>query len=145
MKQTLSTKSQKASDIVRRWHLVDVDGAIVGRAATGIATKLQGKQKVNYVDYLDCGDYVVVVNAKNVKFTGRKLEAKIYTRYSGYPGGLTEQTAQEVKDTDPTLIIKNAVSRMLPKNKHRDPRMSRLFVYAGADHPYAQKLDGNKS
>ncbi len=140
MKQTLSTKSQKAGSIVRRWHMVDMSDQIVGRMATGIAQKLQGKHKTTYVDYLDCGDYVVVTNAAKAVFTGRKLETKTYTRYSGYPGGLTTQTAQQVKDADPTLIIQNAVSRMLPKNKHRSERMGRLFVFAGDQHPYSDEL-----
>lgn len=140
LKQTQSTKSISAKTIKRNWHLIDVKGKIVGRAVPHIAELLQGKQKVDYAPYLDNGDYVVVINAALVEFSGKKLDDKVYARYSGYPGGLKQATAGELLAKNPTRIIKEAVSGMLPKNKLRDRRMTRLFVYAGDKHPYGSKF-----
>jgi len=139
---TKSNKPVSAKTIERKWHLIDVKGKIVGRIAPEIAKLLQGKGKVDYAPYLDNGDYVVVINAKDVKFTGKKLDDKIYTRYSGYPDGLKQTTAGELLRRNPTRIVKEAVSGMLPKNKLRDRRLARLYVYPEATHPYQHKLKG---
>ena len=135
-----STQSDKESEIKRSWHLIDAKKQIVGRLATEIATILMGKKKTNYVSYLDSGDTVVVVNAAQLVITGSKGENKLYSRYSGYPGGLTKETYNEIMKKDPTKIIRHAVSGMLPKNKHRDQRLARLFVYKDEKHPYAAKF-----
>jgi len=126
----------KKSEIKREWHLFDADGKILGRLCAQIACLLVGKKKPYYVPYLDCGDYVVVVNAGKVKVTGKKEEQKVYTRYSGYPGGLKTTTLGQLRKEHPERIIQLAVRNMLPKNKHRDQRMARLKVFAGQDHPY---------
>lgn len=140
LKQTQSTKPISAKAIKRTWHLIDVKGKIVGREIPRIAELLQGKQKVNYAPYLDNGDYVVVINAALVEFSGKKLQSKVYANYSGYPGGLRQVTAGDLLEKNPTRIIKEAVAGMLPKNKLRDRRMTRLYIYPGDKHPYESKF-----
>lgn len=137
---THSTKSVKEKDIKRNWTLIDLSGKVVGRIAPLISTLLQGKHKVDYVSYLDMGDNVVAINAGEVVITGRKAQTKEYTRYSGYPGGLKKVSYQTMMEKNPTEIIKRAVSGMLPKNKLRDQRLKRLYVYADNKHPYADKF-----
>ncbi len=123
-------------DIKRKWHLVDADGVILGRLASGIAQLLLGKSKVDAVPNMDCGDYVVVINASELRVTGTKLKDKKYMRHSGYPGGLKEETLGDLMKSKPEKVVWHAVRNMLPKNKHRDNRMSRLMTYAGSDHPH---------
>lgn len=137
---TQSTKPVKDKDLKRSWHLVDVKGKILGRMVSEIAKLLQGKHKRDYAPYLDSGDYVVVVNVKDVVLTGKKSKAKVYTRYSGYPGGLRKTTFEELLKKNPRQIIRRAVSGMLPKNKLRDKRLARLFIFPDEKHPYAEKL-----
>lgn len=144
LKPTHSTIPQKGSDIVHGWKLVDVKGKVLGRATTTIASILQGKHKPRYSAHLDNGDNVVVINAKYIVMTGRKMQDKTYDRYSGYPGGRKVVSAADLSRKKPELIIKHAVSGMLPKNKLRDSRMSRLFVYPDGDHPYAEKFSGSE-
>lgn len=135
------TKPTKLSEIRRAWHLVDAKEEILGRVSSRIAQLLMGKGKPYYVPYLDCGDYVVVINAVSVKVTGKKPTQKIYMRYSGYPSGLKRKTYRQVMDEDPTRIIKEAVSGMLPKNKLRDVFLRRLYIFADEKHPYKDKLE----
>lgn len=127
-------------DIDRRWHLADVHGQVLGRAATRIAHALMGKSKSNFVRHLDCGDYVVVINAAHVAVTGKKESDKRYTRYSGYPGGLKTKALWQVRKEKPTLIVRHAVWGMLPKNKLRNRLITRLWVYPESDHPYGDKI-----
>lgn len=140
---TKSTKPVSAKNIVRKWHLIDVKDQIVGRAAPHIAALLQGKEKASYAPYLDMGDFVVVINASHVKFTGKKMNEKIYARYSGYPSGLKQISASELLKRNPTRIMKEAVSGMLPKNKLRDKRLGRLFVFPDENHTYQDELKNN--
>ncbi len=135
-----STRSIKAKEIDRKWHLIDVNGKVLGRAVPEIVDLLQGKSKRTYVPYLDMGDYVVVVNAKQIKTTGKKGIQKVYDRYSGYQGGRKTLTLNEMMDRKPTEVIREAVSGMLPKNKHRDARLARLYIYEGETHPYTHKV-----
>lgn len=137
---TQQTKPVKGNEVKREWHLIDLKGKVLGRVCTEIAKLLQGKHKVNYVPYLDMGDYVVAINAKYVKVTGRKEREKVYTRYSGYPGGLKKETFGELMQRNPAKIIEHAVSGMLPKNKHRKRRLKRLFVFPDDKHPYSDKF-----
>jgi large subunit ribosomal protein L13 len=132
------TKPTKSKDIERAWHLVDVNGAILGRSATKIANLLMGKGKTYFAKNMDCGDYVVVTNAAAVRVTGGKEKKKIYTRYSGYPGGL--KRLEEVRAKKPEDIIKNAVNGMLPKNRLRDQFLKRLYIFASANHTYEDKF-----
>lgn len=133
-------QSTKATDIKREWHLVDVKSKILGRTATEIAQLLIGKSKPYFVPNLDCGDYVVVVNAKFVAVTGKKGDKKLYSRYSGYPSGLKQKSFNQIINHDPRYIINEAVSGMLPQNKLRDSMMKRLYVFPEADHTYKNKF-----
>lgn len=135
-----STPATKISEINRVWHHVDVKGKVLGRISTDIAHKLMGKAKPNYVRNLDCGDYVVVVNAKEVAVTGHKEKEKMYGNYSGYPGGLKQKALWQLRVEKPTEIILRAVFGMLPKNKLRDRLVTRLYIYPGTDHPYQDKF-----
>lgn len=134
------TKPTKQTEIVRGWQLVDVDGENLGRTATKIAQLLMGKSKPYFARNLDCGDYVVVINAAHVKTTGNKEDLKEYQRFSGYPGGLRRETLGELRARKPEEIIRHAVSGMLPKNKLREKMLTRLYVFAGAEHKYSDKF-----
>lgn len=140
MNITHTTKPVSGKRIQRKWQLVDVKGKILGRVATEIATKLMGKDKPNYMPNLDMGDVVVVINAKDVAVTGKKENEKVYDRYSGYPGGRSERTLGEIRQKDASKLVRLAVSGMLPKNKLRDRRLARLFVFNDDNHPYADKI-----
>lgn len=140
MQLTKTTTPVKEKDIERRWHLFDAQGQILGRLSSDIAQKLIGKHKAQYSPHMDSGDYIVVINAKDIEITGRKQDQKVYTRYSGYPGGLKTITFKRMMEKDPAKVILNAVSGMLPKNKLRDVRMTRLFVYADNNHPHTDKF-----
>lgn len=134
------TKSTKASDIKRSWHLFDVKDKILGRIASEIAKALIGKSKPYFVKSLDCGDYVVVINAQKIKVTGKKEVQKKYSRHSGYPGGYKEATLMELLKNNPGDIIRFAVLGMLPQNKLRDRMLARLFIFKGAEHTYSDKF-----
>lgn len=135
------TKPTTTAQIKRNWHLIDVKDRVLGREAVAIAHKLMGKGKSYFANNMDCGDYVVVVNAKDVKTTGKKELLKKYTNYSGYPGGLRTRTLKELRAQDPTLIITHAVSGMLPKNKLRAQMLKRLYVFSDENHKFADKLE----
>jgi large subunit ribosomal protein L13 len=122
------------------WHVIDADGAVLGRIATVAARLLQGKHKPSYTPFIDTGDHVVVVNAAKVKLTGRKEDQKIYRQHSGYEGGLREERARLVRERKPERLVEEAVRGMLPKSKLGDAMYRKLKVYAGPDHPHtAQK------
>ena len=142
---TQSTKSVSEKNIKRNWHLIDVKGKILGRAVPEATKLLQGKHKLDYTTYLDSGDYVVIINAKYVVVTGKKPRTKLYTSYSGYPGGLKSIRFEELLKKNPSAVIRHAVSGMLPKNKLRDKRLSRLFVYPDEKHPYKNKFEALKT
>ena len=137
---THSTKSIKAKEIIRKWHLIDVKGKVLGRIASEAVKLLQGKHKWNYSTYLDSGDYVVVINAKDVVVTGKKAQTKIYTNYSGYPGGLKSVKYDALLKKNPKKVIQHAVSGMLPKNKLRDRRLARLHVFSDENHSYKDRF-----
>lgn len=136
MKKT--TTMVKTADIKRDWHLVDAAGETLGRLSTRLAGLLIGKHKSSYTPHMDMGDFVVVINAKDIKLTGNKLLDKYYYRHSGHPGGFTRESAGNLLVRDPRKIIEHAVAGMLPKNKLQDPRMSRLKVYKGKEHPHGE-------
>lgn len=136
----MSTYSAKPTDVTRKWYVIDASEVPVGRLSTVVASLLTGKGKPQFTKHIDCGDYVVVINADQFVSTGNKLEGKKYYHYSGYPSGLKVQTQTELKSKDSTEVIIHAVRGMLPVNKLRDGRLARLKVYAGADHSHeAQK------
>lgn len=122
--------------ISRQYHLFDAKGKILGRLATEIAIVLSGKSRVDFTPNVDAGDFVVVVNTDKIDVTGNKDEKKVYHSYSGYPGGIYSITLGELREKDSRKIIQNAVYGMLPKNKLRAPRMARLLLYTGAEHPH---------
>jgi len=128
------TRSVKKEDLNRQWYVVDADGEVLGRLCTRIATVLRGKHHPEYTPHVDTGDYVIVVNAGKVRFTGNKENVKIYQNYSGYPGGLKELTASEIRSRKPERLIEIAVKGMLPKNKLGNAMFKKLFVYAGPEH-----------
>jgi len=136
MKAISKTYSQKAADINREWWLIDAGSLNLGELAVVIADKLMGKSKVTYTPHIDNGDYVVVINAKNIKVTGNKMVDKKYYRHSGFPGGLTELKLEEVIEKDPKVVIEHAVKGMLPKNKLAADRLARLRVFDGAEHAH---------
>jgi large subunit ribosomal protein L13 len=136
----MKTYSAKPTDVTRVWYEIDASEESLGRVATSIAKLLTGKGKPQFTHHIDCGDYVVVTNAANIKVTGKKLDQKIYYRHSGYPGGIKQRTLTEQMEKDPTAAITHAVRGMLPVNKLRDGRLARLKVYAGTEHEHsAQK------
>lgn len=137
---TQKTYFPKPKDISRHWHLVDLEDKVLGRIATEIATTLQGKNKPYYAPHLDCGDYVVAINAKAIKVTGRKSSDKMYFRHSGFPGGARQTSFNKQLDKNPRKIIELAVNGMLPKNKLRTPRLRRLKVFADNKHTYQDKF-----
>jgi large subunit ribosomal protein L13 len=136
----IKTKWLSEKDIQKKWYLIDVKDKILGRAATKIANILNGKEKVDYVPNLDCGDFVVVVNAKHVKTTGKKLLDKMYYRHSGRPGSLKEETLQEKLNKKPEDVIKLAVKNMLPKGPLGRKKLKKLKIFAETNHTHeAQK------
>ncbi len=134
------TYTPKKGDIEQRWYVVDAEGKTLGRLASTVASVLRGKHKPCFTPNLDTGDHVVVVNAEKVVLTGNKWESKKYYRHSGYPGGLKETTAKDLRDSHPTRVVEAAVKGMLPKNRLGRKLFKKLHVYAGPDHPHvAQK------
>lgn len=133
----MKTYSQKSSEIKREWWLVDASTMPLGKLAVVIADKLMGKSKVTYTPHIDNGDFVVVINAKNLVVTGDKMLQKKYYRHSGYAGGLKELRLEEVIEKDPSRAIVAAVKGMLPKNKLAAERLKRLRVFDGAEHTHA--------
>ena len=133
----MKTYSQKSADIKREWYLIDAKSLPLGKLAVVIADKLMGKSKVTYTPHIDNGDYVVVINAKDIVVTGNKMTDKMYHRHSGFPGGLTSLKLEEVIEKDPSYAIKEAVKGMPPKNKLAADRLARLRVFDGAEHTHA--------
>lgn len=132
----MKTYSQKASEIQREWWIIDANSLPLGKLAVVIADKLMGKSKVTYTPHVDNGDYVVVINAKDLKVTGEKMTDKHYYRHSGFPGGLKDLTLAEIIEKDPTIAIEKAVAGMIPKNKLQADRLARLRVFPGAEHAH---------
>ena len=131
------TKSAKKEEVERQWYIVDAEGEVVGRLCSKIALVLRGKHKPSYTPHVDCGDYVIVINADKVRFTGAKWDQKEYITFSGYPGGQKRTKAGEMMDKKPHLIVENAVRGMLPKTKLGRAMIKKLFVYTGSEHPHA--------
>lgn len=141
----MKTYATKAKDIERQWHVIDASGKTLGRLAAQVARLLTGKQKPNYAPYLDCGDYVIVLNAAKVKLTGNKAKQKTYYRHSGYPGGLKAVGFEKMLQTHPNRVIEHAVKGMLPHNLLGDAMFKKLKVYAGDKHPHQAQIGGAKA
>lgn len=132
----MGTHVTKAPEIVRKHYVVDAEGLILGRLASGVAQILRGKGKVNFAPNLDVGDYVIIVNASKVEITGNKLEQKTYFRHSGYPGGAKYTSMKDLMNDKPDEVVRRAVRGMLPKNKLGRKMFKKLRVYAGPGHPH---------
>lgn len=132
----MKTYSEKPTDVERAWHIVDLDGQTVGRAATQIATLLRGKHKPTFTPHVDGGDFVVCINADKVVFTGNKLDQKRYYRHSGFTGGIKDMTAKELLERRPEDVIRFAVKGMLPKGPLGRQIFKKLKVYTGTEHPH---------
>jgi large subunit ribosomal protein L13 len=133
----MKTYSAKASEIEKKWVLIDAEGLVVGRLAALIATRLRGKHKPTYTPHMDCGDNVIVVNAAKVLLTGNKLKNKVYYRHTGYIGGIKERTAGAIMSgKHPERVVEKAVERMLPRGPLGSRQLSNLRVYPGAEHPH---------
>lgn len=136
----MKTYVPKKDEIEKRWWLIDAEGKVLGRMATEIAVLLRGKKNPKYVDFMDSGDFVIVINAEKIRVTGKKLEQKKYYSHSGYPGGLKEKSLKELLEKKPEEVIRKAVWGMIPKNKLGRAVHKKLKVYRGPDHPHqAQK------
>lgn len=127
----------KPAEVERKWYVVDADGKNLGRLASRVASVLRGKNKPVYTPHVDCGDYVIVINAEKVAVTGKKRQEKIYKHHTGYPGGLRERTFEQVQAKDPTEIIRHAVKGMLPNGRLGRKMYKKLKVYAGPSHEHA--------
>ena len=136
----MRTFTQKQEEIERDWYVVDAEGETLGRLASRIAPILKGKHKPIYTPHLDCGDFVVIVNAEKVRVTGRKLDQKLYYHHSGYPGGLKSVSLRNQLDRYPERVLQAAIRGMLPKNKLGRRMIKKLKVYAGDAHPHEAQL-----
>jgi len=139
---TLSYKTVSANrdTVEKEWVLVDAGGEILGRMASKVAKILRGKHKPGYTPHVDCGDYVIVINAEKIKLTGNKVDQKEYVRHTGYPGGQRFSTVPQMMAKKPTFVVEKSIKGMLPKNKLGSQMFRNLHVYAGPDHPHeAQK------
>ena len=131
------TRSVRPADVERDWFVLDAHEQILGRIATRVATVLRGKHKASFTPHVDGGDFVIVVNARHVKLSGRKLDQKTYWRHSGYPGGIRSVTARRLLETHPERVLEYAVKGMLPKGPLGRKMIRKLKVYADGEHPHA--------
>jgi large subunit ribosomal protein L13 len=138
-----STKMIKAEEVKRDWILIDAKDKVFGRLITEIATKLKGKHKTYYTPHVDCGDFVIVINAKDVIFTGNKLQNKLYHTHSGYFGSTKSQKLEQMVDQTPEKLFKLATRGMLPKTKLGKAILKKLKVYDGSEHPHTAQIKGN--
>lgn len=136
----MKTYATREKDIKRAWHLIDAEDQVLGRLVSNIAPLLVGKNKVYFTPHLDCGDWVVVINAGRVRVTGKKEKQKLYRHHTGFPGGLRELTFSQLMAKDPRKVIVLAVKGMLPKNKLRSRRLERLRIFVNEKHPYQDKF-----
>ena len=133
------TISANAATVNKQWYVIDAEGQVLGRLASQVAKILRGKNKPDFTPHVDCGDYVIVINADKVRLTGKKMTDKVYTRYTGFPGGQRFATPADFLTTDkkPQFVVEHAVRGMLPKTRLGEAIMKNLKVYAGAEHPHA--------
>jgi large subunit ribosomal protein L13 len=136
----MKTFSPSASDITRKWHLIDAKDQILGRLATQIASLLMGKHKTDFIRHMDIADHVVVINAKDIVVTGRKAQQKNYYRHSGYPGGFKVTKYSTMKETHSDQVITHAVSGMLPQNRLHDKILTHLHIFSGSEHDFSKQF-----
>lgn len=133
----MKTFMEKKETVNRKWYVIDAENLPLGRVATKAANILRGKHKVTFTPHIDCGDYVIIINADKVKLTGNKLEQKMYYNHSGFPGGLRERNAKTMIENYPVEMVERAVKGMLPHNRLGRATAKKLFVYAGAEHKHS--------
>lgn len=133
----MKTYSMKASEIQKNWHIIDADGLVLGRMASIVANYLRGKHKPEFTPHMDCGDFVVIINAEKIKLTGNKLKNKVFYWHTGHPGGIKERTMEKILDSaHPERVIIKAVERMITRGPLGRQQMSHLFAYKGPNHPH---------
>ncbi|RTL49986.1 MAG: 50S ribosomal protein L13 [Sphingobacteriales bacterium] len=132
-----TTKHANAATVKHNWYVVDGTNQTVGRLASKIAAVLRGKNKAYYTPHVDCGDYVIIINADKVVLTGNKMDDKMYINFSGYPGGKKEEAAKDLLKRRPEVLLERAIKGMLPKNRLGRKMFNKLFVYAGNEHPHS--------
>ena len=131
------TSSLRKEDVDKKWVLIDADGIVLGRLASKVSMILRGKHKPSFTPHADCGDHVIIINAEKVKFTGKKLDDKIYYWHTGHPGGIKSRTARQIIEGKfPDRVIRMAVKRMIPKGPLGSVQLSNMKVYAGSNHPH---------
>ena len=133
----MKTFMEKKETVNRKWYVIDAENLPLGRVATKAANLLRGKHKVTFTPHIDCGDYVIIINADKVKLTGNKLEQKMYYNHSGFPGGLRERNAKTMIENYPVEMVERAVKGMLPHNRLGRATGKKLFVYAGSEHKHS--------
>ena len=133
----MSSFIQKPAEVERKWYVVDAEGKTLGRMASAVAAILRGKNKPTYTPHVDCGDYVIIINADKVAVTGKKRQEKIYKRHTGYPGGLRELTFEQLMEKHPEEVVRHAVKGMMPNGKLGRQMFKKLKVYAGPEHNHA--------
>lgn len=133
----MNTYCPKAEEITKHWYVVDADGKTLGRLATHVANLLRGKNKPEFTPHVDCGDFVIVINAEKVKVTGRKETSKLYRRHSGYPHGFKQETLASLRNRRPAAIVERAIRGMLPHTRLGDRQFTHLKVVVGPEHPHA--------
>ena len=140
MRQTFMANE---ANIERKWYVIDAEGQTLGRLSSEVATILRGKNKATYTPHVDTGDYVIIINAGKIQFTGNKAQDKVYYRHSNHPGGIKSISAGELKEKNPVRLLETSIKGMLPNNKLGEKQGKKLFVYAGAEHPHAAQQPEN--
>lgn len=141
MKEKMNTTySAKPSEVERKWYLVDAEDVVLGRLSAEVSKILRGKHKPTFTPHIDCGDFVVIINAEKVKLTGKKLTDKIYYKHTGFPGGLKSTTPEKVFESkNPERVVIKSIERMVSRGKLGRAQMTKLKVYAGTEHPHASQ------
>jgi large subunit ribosomal protein L13 len=132
----VNTYCPKAEDIVSTWHVVDASNKMLGRVATEVANLLRGKHKPLFTPHVDCGDFVIIINAEKIQVSGKKESQKMYYRHSGFPHGFKEETFKSLRDRKPAAVLEKAIRGMLPHTRLGDHQFTELKVYAGSEHPH---------
>ncbi|MBA1353500.1 50S ribosomal protein L13 [Staphylococcus cohnii] len=140
MRQTFMANE---ANIERKWYVIDAEGKTLGRLSSEVAAILRGKNKVTYTPHVDSGDYVIIINAAKIQFTGNKEQDKMYYRHSNHPGGIKSISAGELKATNPERLLENSIKGMLPSTRLGEKQGKKLFVYGGAEHPHAAQQPEN--
>ena len=138
-----TTYLAKSGEVERKWYVVDATDVPLGRLSSAVATILRGKNKATYTPHVDTGDYVIIINAGKIQFTGNKAQDKVYYRHSNHPGGIKSISAGELKEKNPVRLLETSIKGMLPNNKLGEKQGKKLFVYAGAEHPHAAQQPEN--